>query len=299
MKITPKRNLITTSGLVGLLLTSTVAFAGSSHEKSALSAAESASKAVATAVSDAYREGQIWATYAVNPKLNAFDIDVDVSGDQAVLTGTVESTIDKRLAGRIVARMDGIKQVDNRLVVDPMLVVTTVVETEPTYAVFVADATLESMIESKLLWNEYTDALDIKVQSSAGIVTLTGKADTENSRALAATLAATTPGVALVNNLLTLDKGNGQVAKAADGDKTLSDRWIASRIRSTLDWNSSIDSSNIEVAAENGVVTVSGEVASAGERQRTIEAAQSIRGVKRVDASSLTVDSNAEAVAQR
>jgi osmotically-inducible protein OsmY len=195
--------------------------------------------------------------------------------------------------------MDGINTVDNQLRVDPMLVVVTVIESEPNYAVFVADATLESMIESKLLWNEYTDSLDIKVSSSAGVVTLTGRADTENSRALALALAVTTPGVALVNNLLTVDKSNGQVVHAADGDNALSDAWIAARTRSTLNWDNTIDSSGFKITVTDGVVRVSGEVATAAERQRAIEAAQHIRGVKRVDASGLTVETNSESVAQQ
>ena len=299
MKSNSIRSLVSISALFGLLMASSNVLAGNQQDKNALAAAETAGKAVAGAVTDAYREGQIWATYAVNPKLNTFNIDADVKGDQVTLTGVVESLSDRRLAERIAARMEGINKVDNRLSVDPMLVVTTVVTSEPSYAVFVSDATLESMIESKLLWNEYTDALDINVQSSAGVVTLTGKADTESSRTLAAALAASTPGVALVSNLLTVDKESGQVAKVDDGDKVLSDSWIAAKVRSTLHWDSSIDSREFKISSDHGVVTVAGEVATAAERQRAIEATQHIRGVKRVDASGLTVEANADSVAQR
>lgn len=298
MEYTFEKRLISTSVVLGLLMASPALMAGGSKDQRAMSAAEIAGNADVTAVTDAYREGQIWATYVVNPKLNSFDIKVDVNGERAILTGNVESAIDKRLAERIAARTDGIKQVDNRIMVDPTLIVATVVETEPTYAVFVADATVESMIESKLLWNEYTDALDINVQSSAGIVTLTGKADTENSKALAAAVAATTPGVVLVNNLLTLDNNDGvAIAKAPDGDNSLSDTWIAAKVESTLEWDTSIDNRSIDIAANNGVVQLTGEVGSVLERRRSIEAAQSIRGVKRVDASSLSVSSKSESVA--
>jgi len=298
VEYTFEKRLISTSVVLGLLMASPALMAGGSKDQRAMSAAEIAGNADVTAVTDAYREGQIWATYVVNPKLNSFDIKVDVNGERAILTGNVESAIDKRLAERIAARTDGIKQVDNRIMVDPTLIVATVVETEPTYAVFVADATVESMIESKLLWNEYTDALDINVQSSAGIVTLTGKADTENSKALAAAVAATTPGVVLVNNLLTLDNNDGvAIAKAPDGDNSLSDTWIAAKVESTLEWDTSIDNRSIDIAANNGVVQLTGEVGSVLERRRSIEAAQSIRGVKRVDASSLSVSSKSESVA--
>ena len=75
---------------------------------------------------DAYREGLIWATYAANPALDAYRLGVDVQGDRAVLTGRVESTVDKALAERIAKRAQGVSRVDNRIEVDPMLIVAMV-----------------------------------------------------------------------------------------------------------------------------------------------------------------------------
>ncbi len=73
---------------------------------------------------DAYREGMIWATYAANPALDAYHLGVDVQGNRAILTGRVESSVEKLLAERIALRAQGVNLVDNRIVIDPLLIVT-------------------------------------------------------------------------------------------------------------------------------------------------------------------------------
>ena len=96
---------------------------------------------------DAYRHGQIWATYATTPILDTRDIDVDVEGNTVTLTGVVETVGEKALAGLIADGADGVTTVNNQLRVDPELIVVTtitvivdgvwvgtVVATAPTYA---------------------------------------------------------------------------------------------------------------------------------------------------------------------
>lgn len=257
--------------------------------------------AMAAGEEDAYREGQIWATYVTNPGLNALDLQVDVQGDKAIIGGTVETLIQKRLAERIADRTDGVATVDNRITVDPELLVT-VIEPVPGYATYVADATLEAMVDSKLLWNQYTDGLDIQVMTDGGVVTLTGVADTPNSRDLAGRLAATTPGAVLVHNRLTLDaddKGQVATAEAADEDDLLSDAWIAAKTNSTLLWTQGVHGSDINVQAKDGVVTLTGTVDSGYEKELAIDIAQGIRGVDRVDASALTLEGSSQSVSKR
>ena len=275
------------AGAVALLLAPAVALAGGG-DKPAMTAAEK----------DAYREGQIWATYATNPGLDAFDLHVDVDGDTAILRGTVENAIQKRLAARIADQAEGVTRVDNQIVVDPKLVVT-VVGTTPSFANAVADATLEAMIDSKLLWNHYTDGLDIDVSARNGVVTLTGIADTENSMRLAGHIAATTPGTVLVHNRLRLDpdqKGQVATAIAPDDDNELADAWVTARTTSALLWTRGVDGTDIAVETEDGLVTLEGKVDSGFEKELAIETAQGIRGVSRVDASALVIDFDGDKV---
>jgi osmotically-inducible protein OsmY len=246
---------------------------------------------------DAYREGQIWATYATNPGLDALDLRVDVHGDKATISGVVENPIQKQLAGRIADRTDGIAVVENRITVDPELVVVTVVEPLPSFSSYVADATLEALVDSKLLWNHYTDGMDIDVAAMNGVVTLTGVADTPYSRDLAGRLAATTPGAKLVHNRLTLDpnqKGQVAIANAPDGDSLLSDPWITAKTKSTLLWTEGVQGSDINVDTKQGVVALKGSVGNDYEKELAIDIAQGIRGVRRVDASGLKIDARAE-----
>lgn len=285
---TPNKTLL--GATLALLLSPGLALAGD-NKATAMTAGEK----------DAYREGQIWATYVTNPGLDALDLQVDVDGNRAVLTGTVESVIQKQLAERIARSTDGIGTVDNRIMVDPELVVT-VVEPTPGYATYVADATLEAMVDSKLLWNQHTDGLDIDVMTEGGVVTLEGVADTPYSRGLAAQLAATTPGAVLVHNNLRLEpdqKGQVATAKAADGDNVLSDTWITAKTNSTLLWTEGVQGADIDVSTDSGVVTLKGTVESGYERELAIEIAQGIRGVVRVDASGLSLATDTDAVSQR
>ena len=58
-------------------------------------------KSMDQAVSEARLEGQIGTAILLNRHLNPFEISVDVEGDTAILTGTVDESIDKELAERV------------------------------------------------------------------------------------------------------------------------------------------------------------------------------------------------------
>jgi osmotically-inducible protein OsmY len=156
------------------------------------------------------------------------------------------------------------------------------------------------MIDSKLLWNSYTDGLDIDVAVVRGIATLTGAADTPASKDLAGRLADDTPGVITVRNLLTVDKSGRStgMADAGDGTPTPGDGWIAARVDSTLRWSTGVDADAITVASSDGVVRLKGAVDSAYEKELAIELAQNTRGVERVDASALKVSEQDNRVSQ-
>ena len=263
---------------------------------------------------DAYREGLIWATYAANPALDAYRLGVDVQGDRAVLTGRVESTVDKALAERIAKRAQGVSRVDNRIEVDPMLIVAMVpIQLQDNqmrkdnaadngrsqFSRYVADDTLAAMVNSRLLWSAKTDGTDIDVKAQNGVVTLTGRADTMAAKNEATRLAQDTRGTVRVDNRLSIDP-NGQVAQAeaGEGDDAMSDTWVASKVNSSLACSAGVDATDIDVDARDGVVTLTGEADSAAAKRQAVELAQSVRGVKRVDASGLRVEVGGE-VSQR
>lgn len=233
---------------------------------------------------DAYRHGQIWATYATSPLLEAREIDVDVHGDTVTLNGTVETIVEKRLAGLIADGADGITKVDNKLRVDPELIVITTITPMRIFAQQVADANLATNIDSMLLWNQYTDALDINVTSRDGVVTLTGVADTDGARKRAEAIALGAMGTKAVINNLRVD-GNSTKESTAD----VSDDWIKDKIADTYLFSAIVNSTMVDIEVNDGAVNLSGEVANSFERARAIQLAQDTKGVEKVDASKLAV----------
>lgn len=238
---------------------------------------------------DAYRHGQIWATYAIDPVLATRDIDVDVEGNTVILHGTVETPVEKILAGAIAQAADGVTKVDNQLKVDPeMVVMVTTVVPSRAYAQKVADASVAARVNSMLLWNQYTDGLGIAVSAHDGKVTLRGVADTPGAKQRAGEIAANARGVTSVDNQLRVD-GSMQASSNDQRDPG----WIEDKIEDSYLYSYIVNSAALDAEADDeGNVTISGQVRSPMEKAMAIELAQGVTGVKHVDASDVTVASS-------
>lgn len=156
---------------------------------------------------DAWIDGKVEASLLFNQHLNSFLIDTDVNGGTVVLTGRVESDIDRDLAGEIAESVQGVVEVDNRLVVDQSLADEAGQPedaSDPDYAFRqrVSDATLTARIKSELLVNQNTGGLGINVTTRNARVTLSGEVGSEQEAELAERIAANTEGVADVINRL-------------------------------------------------------------------------------------------------
>ncbi len=77
-----------------------------------------AEKAISGTASDARLEARISTIFAFSPHLQAGDIAVSVRDGKATLTGTVPESINKELAEQFARNLEGVKEVDNQLVVD-------------------------------------------------------------------------------------------------------------------------------------------------------------------------------------
>ena len=301
--------------LNALSLSLALAFAGvaaAEDDKPGEGANEPQPKAEPT-VDDARREAQIWTSFAFNPHLKASDISVEVRGDRAYLTGTVDEATDKNLAGQIAQGVDGIATVENKLVVDENWTpkARDPNDTDRDFATTVEDATITASVKSKLLWNDHTDGLEIDVDTVGGRVTLTGTADTAEAKQIATRLARNTDGVVGVDNKLTLDTNRageekiGQADEADDADADdkvvaatdadpapsadVTDGWITTKVKSTLLLSRWVDGTDIDVDTKDGAVTLSGVAESQAEHDLAIELARDIKGVKSVDAKNLKV----------
>lgn len=245
-------------------------------------------------LAEARQETQIWTTFALSPSLRANDISVTVDDGKATLTGSVEESVSKDLARQIALGVDGVKDVDNRIVVRSDYTPPRRAPGDRSYGEVIDDATITAAIKSKLLWSSNADGLSADVDTRSGRVMLTGTADSGAARDLAGRLAQNTRGVAGVDNRLVVRSGKPGMGESASASaqgagKEISDRWITTKVKSTLLYSSNVDGADIEVATAAGVVTLSGKVDSGAERELAVELARNVRGVKSVHSRGLTI----------
>jgi hyperosmotically inducible periplasmic protein len=162
-----------------------------------------AADTVSQDVTDARQETQIWTTYALSPYLRDNDLKVSVHNGKATLTGKVEDSVDKDLAKQIALGVDGVEEVDNKIVIDADYIAPARPQIR-TYGETIDDATITAAVKSKLLWSKYTSGLTTEVGTRSGKVTLqgtlSGKVDSEAERTLAIELAQTVRGVKSVQS---------------------------------------------------------------------------------------------------
>jgi len=240
-------------------------------------------------LSEARQEGSLWTALALNRHLNPFRIGVDVENGRAVLTGKVESEVDRELAEQIALGTEGIREVDNRLQVDGQ----TQREDKSELAQRFDDATTTATVKYKLLWNRNTEGLDIDVDNRNGVITLSGTAQSDAAKELAGRLAANTEGVREVDNQIKVTGQPGTVARskeaARDTGDAISDAWITSKVKASLLYSREIDGLAIDVDTKDGEVQLRGVVSDSAEKDLVVETARSVRGVREVDASALKV----------
>lgn len=241
---------------------------------------------------EARQEGSIWTAITLNRHLNPFSIDVDVENGTAILSGTVESDVDRDLAEQVALGIDGIEKVDNRLQVDAA---TQPREAggERDLARRIEDATLTATIKSKLLWNSNTEGMDVNVDTRDGVATLRGEARSPEAKELAGRLAANTDGVSDVNNLLSVSAASTAAARTQDSadhaGAAISDAWITSKVKASYLVSNNLDGLKIDVSTDGGMVRLAGQVPSAAQRDLAVETARNIRGVRGVDADAVKV----------
>lgn len=283
------KNLIVTSGLALLITTLNASYAAETSTQS---------------LTDVRQEVQIWTTYALNPYLRADSLKVTVKDGKATLTGIVPESVNKDLAKEIALGVEGIKDVDNQIEVvsEPK---ASEASSMSGFANAIDDASITAAVKSKLLWSRYTEGLKTTVVTKSGRVVLTGTADSAAAKELAGRLAMNTRGVVSVTNALIVSKTNADdkdkvksaVASAStDAERSISDSWITTKVKSTLLYSTNVSGSDVEVTTKSGVVTLAGNLSSGAEKELAIELAQNVRGVKSVESKGLTFSTTAATI---
>ena len=143
---------------------------------------------------DAWIDGKAEATLLFNGNLDSFDINTDVKNGNVVLTGKVENSVDKKLAEELVANIDGVTSVDNKLTVvsDKDMEGDMSDDMEDTVdegTSELTDAKIATVIKTRLLMDTDISGFDIDVDVENGVVTLTGEVDSDAERDLAIEIA--------------------------------------------------------------------------------------------------------------
>jgi osmotically-inducible protein OsmY len=176
------------------------------------------------------------------------------------VTGALDTILGRRRVVDLVKATPGVRGVVNRI------------ESPESSR---SDADLRNEIIRGLLLNPVTEANEIAVSVDGSVATLTGVVDSSVEELAAARVAESVEGIERVESQLELRRGRAR----SDGD-------IAADVKAKLAWDPRFDLGRIEVAVEQGRVTLVGDVEDARRRADAANAAR-VAGVRSVDASGL------------
>ncbi|GEB69999.1 MULTISPECIES: BON domain-containing protein [Pseudoalteromonas] len=138
---------------------------------------------------DAWIDGKAETVLLMNTNLNNFDINTDVKNGKVVLTGKVNSDLDKELAEELVLSLDGVMDVDNNLTVVKDMDAKTTDTDMDTDDNDLTDAKITTVITTRFLFDSEVDGTDIDVDTDNGVVKLKGSVESEAEKQLAIKIA--------------------------------------------------------------------------------------------------------------
>lgn len=150
---------------------------------------------------DAWIDGKAETVLLLNTNLNNFDINTDVSHGKVVLTGKVDSDVDKALAAELVEGIDGVESVENKLTV--MSSKSSADDDQDGQAL--TDTKITTVVKTRLLFESEVSGTSIEVTTKAGVVTLDGTLESEAEKDLALAIARNTDDVTRVVDNIKID----------------------------------------------------------------------------------------------
>lgn len=228
---------------------------------------------------------KIQAQYFVTPDIKPWNVDVTTSSTGVVeLRGEVETAQAKSEAVRIARATEGVMSVEDHLRVrsDPSNVGNVEAAVED-----LSDAWVTAKVQAKYFVDEDIKALDIDVTTQDRVVTLSGTIDSEVERRQAVAIARNTDGVRSVRDELRLGGGASSQTQTRGTAGTrivagVQDPWITTKIQSKYFLDPDVKGHRIDVDTRNGVVTLTGNVASETRKDLAEEIARETDGVARV-----------------
>jgi len=169
----------------------------------------------------------------------------------------------------------------------PIVVVFAVIVFLAVSCARTTDAGITGLVKTRLAADDRVRASEINVDTTNGVVTLTGNVDSQEARDRAMELASETSGVHDVRDMISVRKGS------ASGDapepnrrvgERIDDAGITMRVKARLLSDPAVKGLKIDVDTRDGVVFLTGSMLSDAEGKLAIELARATEGVKGVEA---------------
>ncbi|MFC3394223.1 molecular chaperone OsmY [Brenneria rubrifaciens] len=142
---------------------------------------------------------------------------------------------------------------------------------------YVSDSTTTAKVKSALLKDKTITSGDISVETSNGVVTLSGFIGSQEIAARAVEIATQVEGVTSVSDKLQVKDGASQSVSAYAGDAM-----TTSTIKAKLLADDIVPSRKVKVETHEGIVLLSGEVDNQAQSARAESIAKAVDGVKSV-----------------
>ena len=149
------------------------------------------------------------------------------------------------------------------------------------------DSGITTNVKAKFLADDLVKSSQLDVTTKNGVVTLTGNVDSDAAKDKAIELARSTTGVKNVVDMISAREASGG-GDAPDPNRTVgevvTDAGITMSVKSQLLDDPTVKGLKIDVDTRDGVVFLTGEVASDVEMQKAIQLAKDTKGVSDVKA---------------
>ena len=230
-------------------------------------------------LSDAEILDNINAALANDPVTEVWEIKPVVNNGVVTLGGRVDSWQEKQLASRIVKGVAGVKQIDNQISID--------------YKTNRSASEIEEDIQSALRWDARVDSRLINVEVDGSQAVLSGVVGSAFEKSLAIT-------DAYVIGVTSVDADNLEVEPWAEEERMRTeivpeydDAAIRAAVRDALLYDPRVAAFNLNVAVDEGAVTLSGTVDNLKAKRAAAQDARNTTGVWRVE-SNINVEPETE-----
>jgi osmotically-inducible protein OsmY len=232
---------------------------------------QNAFHAVKDSTEDATTTSRVRTALLLSKHVSPYDIKVETTQAEVTLDGQVPSEQIKAVAGAIALDTSGVKAVHNNLGINPSTARNP--ETEG-LGERVADLEIKTLVSEDLSKNADLAGKQIATDVKSRTVTLSGTVDTSAQKNQAEQIAWQVTGVQGVTD--NLSAANAQTNPESVDDK------LAHRVEFELYSTKAISLKTVQIHADNGTVTLSGNVTSRAEKLLAEKTAQSVEGVRKV-----------------